>query len=171
MRSPSFLLDPCCELTSSLTSTDPDKNDSEEAKIKFLEVSRAYEVLSDPEKRKTYERYGEDGLKQQEGGGGHGNDPFAMFRSQFGFGQQGVRRGQNMLAEIEVDLKSMYEGDSMKVRFSLLFLSFSPSEQAELTSYSFVLSSPSAAKLSASNVTVRHLPLALPAVRADPFAL
>jgi hypothetical protein len=30
-----------------------------------------------------------------------------------------------MLAEIEVDLKSMYEGDSMKVRFSLLFLSFS----------------------------------------------
>ncbi|GAA5848552.1 hypothetical protein JCM8547_004549 [Rhodosporidiobolus lusitaniae] len=93
----------------------PDKNDSDEAKAKFLEVSRAYEVLSDPEKRKTYERFGEEGLKRSEGNGGHGGDPFDIFRGAFGFnGQQGQRRGQNMLAEIEVDLKAMYEGDSMK---------------------------------------------------------
>ncbi|KAK4332869.1 Mitochondrial protein import protein MAS5 [Rhodotorula toruloides] len=96
----------------------PDKNDSDEAKARFLEVSRAYEVLSDPEKRKTYDRFGEEGLKQQEGGGRSG-DPFDVFRQAFGFGgggggQQQQRRGQNMLAEIEVDLKAMYEGDSMK---------------------------------------------------------
>ncbi|GAA5830294.1 hypothetical protein JCM11251_001295 [Rhodosporidiobolus azoricus] len=93
----------------------PDKNDSEEAKAKFLEVSRAYEVLTDEEKRKTYDRFGEEGLKQREGQGG-GHDPFDVFRNAFGFGggQQGQRRGQNMLAEIEVDLKAMYEGDSMK---------------------------------------------------------
>ncbi|GAA5996166.1 uncharacterized protein JCM10292_007434 [Rhodotorula paludigena] len=95
----------------------PDKNDSEEGRAKFLEVSRAYEVLSDAEKRKTYDRFGEEGLKQQEGGGGAGGDPFNIFRNAFGFGGGGAqqqRRGQNMLAEIEVDLKAMYEGDSMK---------------------------------------------------------
>ncbi|CEQ39745.1 SPOSA6832_01274 [Sporobolomyces salmonicolor] len=95
----------------------PDKNPDEEAKAKFLEVSRSFEVLSDPEKRKTYDRYGEEGLKQRENGGG-GGDPFDVFRRAFGFGgggQQGQRRGQNMLAEIEVDLKAMYQGDSIKV--------------------------------------------------------
>ncbi|GAA5938209.1 hypothetical protein JCM3775_002917 [Rhodotorula graminis] len=97
----------------------PDKNDSEEAKVKFLEVSRAFEVISDPEKRKTYDRFGEEGVKQQEGGGGAGGggDPFNIFRNAFGFGGAGgqqQRRGQNMLAEIEVDLKAMYEGDSLK---------------------------------------------------------
>ncbi|GAA5859269.1 hypothetical protein JCM1840_003826 [Sporobolomyces johnsonii] len=94
----------------------PDKNPDEEAKAKFLQVSRSFEVLSDPEKRKTYDRYGEEGLKQRENGGGSG-DPFDVFRRAFGFGgggQQGQRRGQNMLAEIEVDLKAVYEGDSMK---------------------------------------------------------
>ncbi|GAA5948475.1 hypothetical protein JCM21900_002722 [Sporobolomyces salmonicolor] len=94
----------------------PDKNPDEDAKAKFLEVSRSFEVLSDPEKRKTYDRYGEEGLKQRENGGG-GGDPFDVFRRAFGFGgggQQGQRRGQNMLAEIEVDLKAMYQGDSIK---------------------------------------------------------
>ena len=85
-------------------------------------MSRAFEVISDPEKRKTYDRFGEEGVKQQEGGGGAGGgggDPFNIFRNAFGFGGQGgqqQRRGQNMLAEIEVDLKAMYEGDSLKVR-------------------------------------------------------
>ncbi|GAA6020096.1 hypothetical protein JCM11491_006396 [Sporobolomyces phaffii] len=99
----------------------PDKNDSEEAKSKFLEISRSYEVLSDPEKRQIYDRHGEAGLKQRENGGagGGGGDPFDVFRRAFGFGGQGgqgggQRRGQNMLAEIEVDLKAMYEGDSIK---------------------------------------------------------
>lgn len=89
-------------------------------------MSRAFEVLSDPEKRKTYDRFGEEGLKQQEGGGGGGGDPFNIFRNAFGFGGGGggqqQRRGQNMLAEIEVDLKAMYEGDSLKVRPWIRFL-------------------------------------------------
>ncbi|GAA6062038.1 hypothetical protein JCM10212_005023 [Sporobolomyces blumeae] len=97
----------------------PDKNESEEAKVKFLEISRSYEVLSDPEKRQIYDRHGEAGLKQRENGqAGGAGDPFDVFRRAFGFGggggQPGQRRGQNMLAEIEVDLKAMYEGDSVK---------------------------------------------------------
>ncbi|GAA5853728.1 hypothetical protein JCM3766R1_002876 [Sporobolomyces carnicolor] len=101
----------------------PDKNDSEEAQVKFLEITRSYEVLSDKDKRQIYDRHGEAGLKQSEsngGGPGGGGDPFDVFRRAFGFGGGGAgggsgqRRGQNMLAEIEVDLKAMYQGDSIK---------------------------------------------------------
>ena len=41
----------------------PDKNKSPNAKSLFQEISEAYEVLSSPEKRKIYDNYGEDGLK------------------------------------------------------------------------------------------------------------
>ncbi|XP_074563475.1 dnaJ protein ERDJ3B-like [Curcuma longa] len=52
----------------------PDKNPgNEEANRKFAEISNAYEVLSDGEKRKIYDRYGEEGLKQHAAGGGRGS--------------------------------------------------------------------------------------------------
>ena len=40
----------------------PDKNDSEEAKVKFQKISEAYQVLSDPKLRAAYDREGEAGL-------------------------------------------------------------------------------------------------------------
>jgi len=45
----------------------PDKNKdkSEWAKNMFIKVANAYEVLSDPEKRKIYDKYGEEGVKEQ----------------------------------------------------------------------------------------------------------
>lgn len=130
---------------------DPDKNDSEEAKAKFLDVSRAYEVLSDSELRQTYDRYGEEGLKQRESGGGAGGDPYDIFRQAFGFGGgQQQRRGQNMLAEIEVDLKAMYEGDSMKVSRASAYIS---SELRQADSPASVNSSKSGGKLFATGVT------------------
>ncbi|CAA6661822.1 unnamed protein product [Spirodela intermedia] len=45
----------------------PDKNPSrkKEAEAKFKEISEAYEVLSDPQKRAIYDQYGEEGLKGQ----------------------------------------------------------------------------------------------------------
>ncbi|ORY72570.1 hypothetical protein BCR35DRAFT_282007 [Leucosporidium creatinivorum] len=90
----------------------PDKNPDEAAKAKFLEVGHAYEALSDPESRKIYDRFGEEGLKQQQGQGGGFHDPFDVFRNAFGGGNQ-QRRGQNMIAEMEVDLESIYKGDTM----------------------------------------------------------
>lgn len=61
----------------------PDKNpdNKEEAEKKFKELSEAYEVLSDANKRNLYDRYGKDGLNAGGGGGGtHFNgDHFGTF--------------------------------------------------------------------------------------------
>lgn len=59
-------------------------------------------------------------MKQQNGQGGGFHDPFDVFRQAFGFGggggqQQQQRKGQNMLAQIEVDLKAVYTGDTIPV--------------------------------------------------------
>ena len=46
----------------------PDRNKSPEAEEKFKEISEAYAVLSDDEKRKQYDTYGKEGVYQRYGG-------------------------------------------------------------------------------------------------------
>ena len=55
----------------------PDKNpdNKEEAEAKFKEVSEAYDVLSDKDKKSVYDRYGKDGLRGGGAGGGTGGAP------------------------------------------------------------------------------------------------
>ncbi|GAM22336.1 hypothetical protein SAMD00019534_055110, partial [Acytostelium subglobosum LB1] len=48
----------------------PDKNP--EAGDKYVELTQAYEVLSDADKRRIYDQHGEEGLSRQQGGGGGG---------------------------------------------------------------------------------------------------
>jgi molecular chaperone DnaJ len=69
----------------------PDKNrdNSKEAEEKFKEVSEAYKILSDVEKRKVYDEYGHAGLQADVGAGGGGFagsdfDPFKIFNEFFG---------------------------------------------------------------------------------------
>ncbi len=56
------------------------------AALQFKEISHAYEVLSDPEKRDVYDQYGEDALKEGMGGGGASHNPFDIFESFFSGG-------------------------------------------------------------------------------------
>ncbi|GAA94207.1 uncharacterized protein L969DRAFT_16430 [Mixia osmundae IAM 14324] len=96
----------------------PDKNPgNEEAANKFVQVSQAYEVLSDEEQRKIYDVHGEEGLKRQQQGGGGFHDPFDVFRNFFGGGQQqqGQRKGPNMVSEAEIDLKDIYVGKTFDI--------------------------------------------------------
>lgn len=78
----------------------PDKNkgNEEEANVRFTEISEAYQVLSDPEKKQIYDKYGEEGLKRGGGGGSgfHQIDPETIFRQFFGdsfFGRSSFGRG------------------------------------------------------------------------------
>lgn len=66
----------------------PDRNKTKEAEEKFKEVTKAYEVLSDPQKRQTYDQFGAAAFEQGGmGGGPFGGGPFG------GFGQQGGQYG------------------------------------------------------------------------------
>jgi len=102
----------------------PDKNpDNPEALEKFKEVSGAYEVLSDPEKREMYDKYGEEGLQGK--GGFH--DPTSIFESFFGGGfsdifgrggRGGPRRGDDLKYSLGVTLRDLYNGKTAKLKIT-----------------------------------------------------
>jgi DnaJ family protein A protein 2 len=68
----------------------PDKNPSPDAKQKFQEISQAYEILSDPEKRERYDRFGLDGMNEQHL---RAEDIFKQFFSGFSGGFSGFGGG------------------------------------------------------------------------------
>ena len=58
----------------------PDRNpDNPEAEESFKRVSEAYDVLSDKDKKRTYDQFGKDGLKGGGGPGGPGGFTFNMY--------------------------------------------------------------------------------------------
>jgi len=101
----------------------PDKNPAPDASAKFAEISTAYDVLSDPEKREAYNRGGEEAVKQQEQRANTpAQDPFSMFEH-FGFGgfggqqRQEEQRTPNIEIPIRVSLKQLYLGEVLDVEY------------------------------------------------------
>ncbi len=123
----------------------PDRNKSEEGIKKFKEVTKAYEILSDPQKRTTYDQFGAGAFEQ--GGSGSGpfgggnpfagaaggqygpfsysystngdaggfSDPFEIFEQFFGGGSPFGQRQHRSVYSITIDFMEAVKGTTKKV--------------------------------------------------------
>ena len=118
----------------------PDKNpDNKEAEEKFKEAAEAYEVLTDPDERAKYDRFGHDGMRAGGqpgggmnmddifsqfgdifGGGGGGGSPFESFFGGGGGGGSRQRRGSNLRIKLKLTLDEIANGVEKKIKVNRL---------------------------------------------------
>ena len=122
----------------------PDKNPGNKgSEDKFKELSQAYEVLSDPQKRATYDQFGHDAFTRSGRGGAGGgmggfHDPFDIFSSVFGGGggsifeeffgggssrstdRSAARDGADLRYDLEIDFEDAVYGSDKKISYTRL---------------------------------------------------
>ena len=113
----------------------PDRNQGDsEAEAKFKEASEAYEVLSDPEKKSAYDRYGHAGIEGNFGRGGfqwsdftHASDFEDLFGELFGGifgstrrqrGPSGPPKGRDLRVVVELTLEEIATGVEKKIHLN-----------------------------------------------------
>jgi len=123
----------------------PDRNKTKEAEARFKEVTKAYEVLSDPQKKQAYDQYGHAAFEQAgggqpgggpfgggfsgrqgpftysytsggtEGGFDFGGDPFEIFEQFFGGGSPFGSRQRRQVYSLTIDFLEAVHGTTKKV--------------------------------------------------------
>lgn len=102
----------------------PDRNKEQNAETRFKQVNAAYEVLSDPEKRGAYDRFGIDGLNGRGQHGFSGADAFGGFGDIFdaffrgtGARRPGPQRGADRRATLKVAFEDAVFGAECEIGF------------------------------------------------------
>ncbi len=109
----------------------PDSNPGDEqASHRFKEAAEAYEVLSDPDKRARYDRFGHAGVDSNGAGFSSAEDIFAAFGEMFGGGLFGdffgsrsqagrrARKGDDVRVDVSVTLEEVANGATREIRFN-----------------------------------------------------
>jgi len=108
----------------------PDKNPGDaSAEIKFKEISEAYDILKDDQKRAAYDRFGHAAFENGMGGGARaGAGPFGDFSGSFsdvfedifgqmmGGGRKRSNRGQDLRYNLEITLEEAFTGRSAEIK-------------------------------------------------------
>ena len=98
----------------------PDSNGDDANEEKFKKINKAYDVLSDEDKRKKYDQYGKQGVEGHAGRGQrHAASNFQdLFEEIFGGGSRKQSRGQDMKINTTISLGEAYNGVEKTVKVS-----------------------------------------------------